>query len=343
MGATDIGLSNGLGFPTPEIMLEVLRTWEPDLGTSPLADLIPMADYPIDQIEWDIFGAIMGMIPQSTMGADPQPVQPVSLTTKSAKTTYWAGYRRLTQKEIQRVRRAGTINQLAGEQLAMEALRQLNVMIDTRVEWLKWQMILGAITLNEDGITRTIDYGIPNTHVITPDVSWDTVATATIVDNLQAATELFLGSSDGSPIMFINSVDVKYLGRNAEIKDLLKQSPLVLSLGRDRIAQLFPQLVGDLQEIRVIKKGYKDTSGAYQSFLPDGKVVLLAPPPQGQDLGKFYTTPDVRNGGLNPRPGKFLVVEDELQSKNPRYDMTGGINGLPVLNFPECVAIIDIY
>lgn len=339
----DALLSTNLGFPTPTVLQEVFQQWEPDPKKYPGAELLPVEGYPLELVEWDIYSAVSGMTQATVPGADPPFAEFIKLGHKQLRALYFADTLRFTQTDIQRVRRAGTINALAGEELVMRGLRLQDYRVETRLEWLRWQALMNALAVDENGTKRTFDFGFPAGHVVTPATPWSTVATATPVEDLQAATELFLGKSDGRPTMWINSVDVKWLARNATVRDLLKQSVLVLQLGREKIAEIFPQLVGDLESIRIIKSGWKDGALTYTSFLPNGRVLLTAPPPHGQRLGAVRTTPDVRNGGVDPKPGKWVLIEDKLQSKNPYYDITAGVSAAPCIFFPECIAVLKIY
>lgn len=338
-------LSSQLGFPTPTMIQEVFRLWEPDPQQFIASSLLPTEGYPIELVEWDIYGPVTGMTNPTTMGVDPVLVPFKKQETVLYKTAHWKDTLRFDESDFLRIRRMGTINQLAGQDAVYEGARMQDLRLETRLEYMRWGALSGTLNINENGINRSIDYRIPAGNKVTAATPWNDTANAKPIEDIQAWTELGLGVSNGRPTMYMNVYDVKFLSQNAQIRELIKQNPVVLNLGRDTIQQVFPQLVGDLESIVVYRDGFLDAaSGHYTPFIPKGKVFLVFPPPRGQRLGAFKTTPSVHNGGFgNPQPGKFVVVEDKSNSKNPIYDMTVGIYGLPVIYFPQCVVPATIY
>ncbi|HIB68026.1 MAG TPA: hypothetical protein EYO33_23750 [Phycisphaerales bacterium] len=92
-------------------------------------------------------------------------------------------------------------------------------------------------------------------------------------------------------------------------------------------------------EFKLYDKGYTDESGTYNPFLGNNDFLMVADPPFNQEIGAFKTTPDIRGavgGSTEPRPGKWVVIDNKLQSKTPYYEQTQGIQGVPVIFFPEC-------
>lgn len=357
----DALLPSSMGGPSPVVINEVYRNWTPDIskfkglamfgGTSeqPKDGALPggLQPWPNQTPMWDVYESITGMTSEYVMDGE-VPVVPLDKydTVRCNAMTFKESVE-LKESDFSVARALGTIDKLAGQQRVMQMYMTLNVRMWTRVEYMVWQAILDQIALNSLNVQRTITQLIPAGNKINVAKPWNVPATATIIEDLQAVALLFQGRTDGKMTMWINLNDSRYLSQNAEVRDLVKQTPEApKQISLDNVGQTLATMVGRFDTIEVYDQGFKtptsDDSG-FTPFIPNGYVVITTPPPLGQRLGKVFSTPCVHNGGIDARPGPFILAEDELNRAKPRYKGTGGCYFVPALQFPQNVVILRIY
>lgn len=344
--------SSNLGFPNPLILQEAYQQWYPDPSIFRGIELMPEEPYYDSEIiAYDVMGTMSGATHATTLGASPKYITMPKRYTMYLPTQYWSEALRFDESDFVRVRRAGSINQLAGEQLIMLGMKLLDLRLATRLEINRWAALFGILTINADGINRLVNYGIPaaNQVVIGSTAGygdpWNLASSATIIEDLQRVTEILFGKAEGLPDLWINGYDVKYLAQNVELRDLLKQSVYSITLGRDTIQEVFPKLVGSIGRIIVYNAGYIDeTSGLFTPFIPLGHALMVGNPVMGQKFAAYRTTPSVHNSGpTNPQPGKYVVIEDHTNKIDAEYLMATGFNGVPCIFLPECLVTIQMY
>lgn len=343
---TDVLQATSLGFPSPRVLTETVRQWAPDPNQFKFAALMPLADYPFEIVAWDEEDAVTGMTHAYTQDANPLLVKPVGRKERYARTTYWRETLKLKESDILRARAVGRYDQKAGRDIAMGLTRQGAIRLDTRIEWLRAQVLTtGKLNIDEDGITREIDYGVDSGNKPTASNLWSNAVTSDPIGDLSTWLQLFRGAASGGRI-FANVKTAINLSKNEGLMALFAQSPMVGNLGVRNVGDLITNHAAlDVPvTFEVYDGGYTADDGVtFTPFIPDGKLVIIANPPYGQDLGKFYTTPSLSNGGgMDGRPGKTLVVDDKLMTAKPRYEQTHGIYGIPVLRFPRAIIIATV-
>lgn len=343
-GAFDLG--SNLGFPGPHVLEETVRQWEPDPKEFLFSAHLPLEEWPTETVEWDEEDPVTGMTHAHTLDSDPMLVSPRGRKSHQQPTQYYAESLRLRQSDFQRVRAMMAYNQLAGEELVMGLTRQGDLRLETRIEYNRAQALTGTFALSDNGVIRTVDYGVPAGNKPTAGTLWSNVAAATPAVNIMAWLQLFRGVGRGVTCYY-NQITAQYLAQNEQLRDLFRQSSLAGELGPANVGKLLAALVGDGNpvEFKIDDAGYTSDAGTFTPFIANGKFLMLCNPPKGQKLGAFKTTPDVRNAGsasFTPRPGKFLVVDNKLASKNPYYEQTHGINGLVTIRFPKCIVYATV-
>lgn len=330
------------GLPTQRSIDGYTRKWEPDPNTWIGQMFLPMEDWPMPNVEWDELQPVTGLANPYAIGTAPMVSSLVSLKNFIMKPLYWGDSYRLTSEDVVNSRMPGDLTKNGGEFLAMEQVRMGNLRLDSRIEQQRWAAILNSNVVASNGIVRTISYtGFAGTPVAAQ--PWNNVALATPLDDLQAWAELFDGKSDGKIRAIMNHRTVKWCARNEAIRQLARANSNIEDIGVKNIGEVLTKFSGAIDEVIVYKGGYLDASQTKQFFIPEGVVVLIADPPLGQKLGAFRTTPSTLNGGLRPRPGRFAITDDQLQTKHQYWEATIGIHGLPILKFPQCIAIAQAY
>jgi hypothetical protein len=107
----------------------------------------------------------------------------------------------------------------------------------------------------------------------------------------------------------------------------------------DQVNQL---LAGDdLPNIVVYDEGYLDSSGTFQPYIADNKVVVVGKRPAGQSLGAYRYTRNANNPDL--APGAYMKIIDTAERSVPRtIEVHDGHNGGCVLYFPSAIVIMSV-
>lgn len=346
---TQIDSSNG--WPTNLVITEVIRQYPSPLnqGVKSL-EWLPTKDVYSNTIRWDSLGVAGGMTHAHSMNSDPVLVSQKPLSSFSVDTKFWKDTGRITEDQILTARAAGQLTQLAAWTLVAEEMMRQNQRVDTRMEWLGWNCLMGAIDVNDTatGIVFNQSYGIPGGNQMTPSTPWSTIGSATPLLDLQAADLKYRGTGASAPKVFMNRVTLQWLAQNTAIQNLVKNSILVPGISLDKIASLVVSLIGSIDSIELYDEGFLDDTNslAFTTYIPDG-VVIMAPTKRylNQAIGRFALTPSTHVGGfVNPTPGKFAFLSpyDGPQHANPRVDITTGFYGLPYLLFPQWIMILTV-
>lgn len=339
LGAFNLG--SNLGFPNPHVLDATVRQWEPDPNDFIFSTILPMENWPFEIIEWDEEDPITGITPAHTLDTDPFLRKARGRKHNQQLTAYWAESWRLRQSDIHRVRALMAYDRLAGEELVMGETRASDLRLEARIELLRVQALKGSITINSNGVIRTIPYALPAGNTPTAGTLWSDTANSKPVANVLTWARNFRGVG-GAIKCYYNQIIAELLAANASVIDLFKQSPMVGELSPANVGKLMSTLCsskGRPIEFIPYDEGYTADNGDYTPFMGDTEFLMICDPPKGQKMGAFKTTPDIRNAeseSFTPRPGKFVVVENKLKTKNPYYEQTQGINGLPTVRFPKC-------
>lgn len=338
-----------LKLPTIEVINRVFQEFQVQPGAFIGHEYLPLntTDFAAnaDTITWETFGPSLGMTNQHRPGTDPRFINFQPVSQKTIGTAFWKEGHRIGERDILMLRKLGTFGECAGRSLVTKGLENLDLRLKTRMEWLRWQALMGTLTLPAIGgaPARTIDYEVPNAHKVPADVAWTDTANADPIADLQAAVIRYRGKGAGKPDVIINAATAAVWAQNAKVRDLVKQSSSVVQIGTDNIGELMVALVGGIRRIRVYDEVYLDEAGNPQTFVPDYVAVLIG---AGQGvvgpLGEFASTPSLHNGGIDgPMPGSFVIQDDNLSRANPYLDLFAGIYGLPVIYFPKRIQVID--
>lgn len=330
--------------PDPQLITEVISEFQPDP-----AEYMGLAKCPLETekynnspkvISWDILGPGGGMTQAHSLGSNPRMVKQNALKTKSMKTAYWKEFIRLDEADLLEVRNVGPrFQERAAEELVMRSVNRLDNRLFTRMEWLVWQMFSGTLTLNENGVVRTINYEIPVSNQITPVTPWSNPASDPVAD-IQGFAQVFSNIGTEISEIWINLQTAINLCNVTKVRDLVKNSTEVLKIGVDNIGQLIMTLAGCPGKIVIYDKVYLDDNLALTRFIPNGRAHVFARqvPSQGK-FCEFASTPSLYNGGISGATGgRFVRTLDKTDDIHKAYyDIMMGFYGLPVMFHPEWV------
>lgn len=311
------------------LLNEIVRNIKTDTSKFIGQSFCPLVSVPADKIEWDVITGESGMTPAVSKYAASPPRKVMVMAHKIFNTASWREKIILAASDLTLLRRPGTWDQPYGQELITQHLVNLNIRLETRIEYLIWKAITaGAITITQTdpAITYTVDYGVSGDFKVTATPYWSSASTATPVTNIEAWELLFRGTGAEAAKIIMNKKTYGYLLANAEIK-----SWYAYTYGRELVAgsSLGPKLCG--LDLQVYDGGYTDEStGVFTPFIPDTVVLIQAQGPAGEQVMDFATSPSAYKGGLlNPQPGKYVKTILHDEGDPPNAELIAGIDGLP--------------
>lgn len=326
-------MSFAFNFPTTQEITHIVRNIIVDPSKFRGAEFAPLKGVYSERIEVDVIDAVQGMTAPHSFSSDPSIITLPGQSTKTYATAPWKETYRMNEEELLFARKEGTYNQRAGRERVLRRSTELNVRLETRLEWLRWQFLTnGKIQVNENNVKFTVQSGIPAGNM--PAVDW-TDPTHNIIGDIEGWLELYLGTGAKPKKMYFNYGAAKLMAQNEAIRDLLKQSIYATTLSPRTIEKALPMLFPEL-EFELYSEGYGDGKGNFVPFIPSNKVIIRGEGMPGEPIMDFASTISLHNGGIdNPQPGKFSMLEDESMRKNPHVDLTVGCYGLPRIFHPN--------
>ena len=334
-------LASNLGFPGLLIIDGVIRKWAPDPSKFIFSEQLPMENYPFGVVMWDSEETVRGLTPAQAVDTDPYLRSPQGREENALRTAIWAESFRLRQSDFERIRAAGRYDKMAGRDEVMKETRATDLRLESRIEWCRVNALKGSMVIDSNGVKRTLTYSLPSGHSVTAGTPWANTATADPLANILAWSLIFRGKTDGKITCYYNKQVAIWLSQSEKLLTHFTGTNMVGQLSPGNVGTLLSLLVAGEQpiEFKMYDRGYIDESGSYTPFLGNNDFLMVADPPDGQNIGSFKTTPDIRGAvgsSTEPRPGKFVTIDNRLKSKNPYYEQTQGIQGIPVIKFPEC-------
>jgi hypothetical protein len=155
-----------------------------------------------------------------------------------------------------------------------------------RVEMLRGEALFNAtLTINENGVTQSVNFGRAAGHTVTAAILWSTVATATPVADMRSWVQTYIDTNGVAPAFALTSTAViSNLMRNAEIRSLATTASgtpgivTVETVNAVFAAYGLPPFVPYDVNTRV--------DGVTTRVTPANKVVLM--PPAEEPLGRTF-------------------------------------------------------
>lgn len=147
----------------------------------------------------------------------------------------------------------------------------------------------GIITIADNGVSKSVNYGVPDGHKKSPTVKWDTAATADPLADIEAWQDAIADETGSKPTeLLMNSKTLaKMAATDAVQKGVFANTNAIGKPTKEQVKQFVFDQLG--VTIYVYDKGY-DNAGTFTKFVPDGTVVLMP----SAELGNtwFGTTPE---------------------------------------------------
>lgn len=222
--------------------------------------------------------------------------------------------------------------------------------IDTRFEFARADALVnGSVTLSEDGVEASVDFGRSATMSVAPSTPWSTLTTSTPIDDIQAWMATYSDLNGSLPGATLMSTRVRnYLLRNEQVGGFVWPNTLAANRPGQVTPSMLDQVMSEfgLPPITIWDARAIDQDGASRRFIADD-IVLFLPSPGDASMGAtlWGTTLESQEPqygiGAGDHPG--LVVGAFKQSLTPiRVFTVGAAIGLPILANPDLCMKADV-
>jgi hypothetical protein len=209
----------------------------------------------------------------------------------------------------------------------------------------------GKITLNENGVIATVDFGRKAGHTVTAATLWSDLTNSKPITDLMSWRDTYVATNGQDPGAILTSRRVaSLLLQNAQIKNVAYPSNSPASLVTQSTVTAVLEAFG-LPPIHIYD-AQVSVSGTGTRVIPDDRVMLLPAPtgssdPGGTDLGATLLgvtaesmEPDFGLDNESDQPG---IVAGAYSTKDPVAVWTkAACIGLPVLANPDLTFCADV-
>lgn len=224
-------------------------------------------------------------------------------------------------------------------ELVTEKTEQLTAREIARIRWILWTLVGAGVfsVTNEHGaVVHTDSYTTQTYATVVP---WSTPSAATPIYDLQQVALKDRGYSlnlGPQAVAYMNRTTAFQMINNTNPDDLggmrTRNGPFSLAdANRIFVEQGIPQ-------VEIMDDGYYDDNGAFQLFIPTGRVNVMGQRPNNEPAGEFRRTRNANNPGFAPGP-----YDEVYQNPKPpkNIEVHRGMNGGPVIFWPSSIVVMD--
>lgn len=259
------------------------------------------------------------------------------------------------RRQIQFAATGGTLTQRVSDAIYND-LENLAAYAYNRIE-LAWGDVLtdGILTISENNVSQTVDYGLAGAHNVTPGTLWSNTSTATPLTNLIAWADQYVATNGVMHGKYLTSLEVlRLLMRNTELINAIKGS----TTGATMVT--LPEINGLLASYGLpgfelpgagnvggsVYNSSLDVDGSTQRVFPVNKLAFL--PTDMSTLGfTAWGIPTTamelssQNVQTNVAPGLVGII---VRESNPPYTKHTYVDGvaLPVIADPRKMLIATV-
>jgi hypothetical protein len=257
--------------------------------------------------------------------------------------------RKIRLGEYDRLRQRGADGQIAAR--ILDDARTMTRAVATRLEMARGEALYtGKITLNENGVIATVDFGRKAGHTVAPGTLWTNTATATPLANLIAWMDVYIASNGVAPgAMLTSRRVVGLMMANHELRALVATTagtPSTVSMEAiNAVFQAYGLPPIYMYDVQV------SVNGVATRVIPDDRLVMLPAPgdpddAESSELGAtlYGTTAE----SLDPQyaiedgeePG---IVAGAYSTQDPIAIWTkAAAIALPILANPDLTLVADV-
>lgn len=356
MGVTNVFFTDQYTSLLQRVVQEVVTDPKQYLGIK----YIPSVSLPVDTIQADVIEAYGGLTNEHLLGTDPEYIQRFGVRQQEFKPPTYREAIHWNEKDILHLRKLGQNDrsQRGIRQYINKAVDQLNVRLEARMEYLRWQAIFtGGFTF----MGRTFSYNVPAANQATLlGAKWSLDGTNTnnaanpLIDlrywltggyapfRKYAITGIL--SNPNTARWFLDNSNTRSYIQNAFANPSIKEYGV-----NDVLKFMIPgcptwEIYNGWYQTQQVGAGTPTLGGTpgpnqitvsnANFFIPDGAILFSVTLPDQNQIGELVLGLHLAEGTLdNPGYGKFLVVDENIAPgtqggpKNPYVDLVAGING----------------
>lgn len=344
-------------YPTTLELKEINQILQPKLtASSPIFGHFPIVEVESDMLRWEQRDDYSGMQQVRGLNGQPGVVQAVGSKAYLYQPGYYGEIRPINEQEITRraqIAQMG-LRAVSIDDLVMEANRFLLHRELVLMEFILWKLVTsGTFSVAKDSnVIHTDSYAVQTAYRA---VDWDTSASATPIADFRMVQTLEEGkgvSFGSGATAYMNRTTFNKMLANTNTADLAGALSRVLQLGEGSgpvsgdLSLINRILLGaDLPQVAVYNEGFISSSGTFEKFIADDKVVVIGQRPNGEPLGEYRKTVNANNDPVGP--GSYVKVVDSAVNGNPnpvprKIDVHRGHNGGPVIYYPSAVVVLTV-
>lgn len=352
-------MSRTYTYPTNVALDRVVQEYVVDASSFMGLQILPVEPAYTQKVQWDELDSERGMTAPHLLGTDPR----IDLRPGSRLREYepiaFKETDLVKEDELLRARQLGSLGGAINLNALMARIAKAR-MDKTRIrqEWTIWEALRGQLTINENGVFVNETFPVQQ---YAPIVPWSNLATSTPLKDFNAVGLLFrgTGATIGGAEAIINQTTANWLLENqnaADLKGFQGANFTQLPFSLDQINTILA--ARGLPKLVVNDTGFINNNGAFETFVKDGDVHIVGKRPMNEKVGAWISTPTLHRvvNGVET-PGYFEILEVNGHpangatsvsiaalgtSKNPKFELTGGIYGGPALRFGRSIIRMDV-
>jgi Phage major capsid protein E len=246
--------------------------------------------------------------------------------------------------QLEALRSSGDLPSEIEEQIFDDAASMTRA-VQERLELARGDVLVdGIITLNENGLQFTIDYGVPAGHKVTAAVTWATASTD-ILGDIRTWVQTYVDTNGRPPARVITSTKViGYMVQNTKIRELagsILGAPTYVS--RDQLSAILSAF--SLPPVEPYDVQVYNVAGSKVRVIPDDRFIML---PDAGELGatQFGVTVEAMKmveSGVLERPAAPGIVALAMETFDPVQMWTKATAiALPVIQNPDLLFSADV-
>lgn len=331
---------------------------QPIPSNNSLTQLFPRQDFDTDEVDFTTLVRTNRIVRFRNWDGSFAPVPRDTFSEKKVRMLPLGGFLEVGEyerRQIEFARTGGTRTQRVVDAI-YDDLENLTRYAFNRIE-LAWGDVLtdAVLTIDENGVSQSVDYGLASAHNVTPATLWSNTTTSTPLTNLIAWADQYVATNGMMHGRYLTSLEtLRLLMRNTELINAIKGS----NTGATMVT--LPEINGLLASYGLpgfempgagnvggsVYNSSLDVDGSTQRVFPVGKLLFL--PSDMSTLGfTAWGTPTTamelssQNVQTNVAPGLVGII---VREANPPYTKHTYVDGvaLPVIADPRKMLVATI-
>lgn len=245
---------------------------------------------------------------------------------------------------LEELRRNSGENSRMVDGIFADAARMVRA-VEARIELARGDALVdGIVTITENNLNFTIDYGVPGTHKVVAAATWANPATD-ILGHINSWVDVYVNTNGVAPARAIASRRVVgFMLQNDAIRALAGGIGVPAMLTLDQVNTIFTAM--NLPVVEVYDVQVTPPNGVKQRVIPDDRFIML--PGEDDRIGatQYGTTVEaleLANQGLLQQSDVPGVVAVTWKTEDPVHVWTkGAAIALPVIVNPDLLFTADV-